>query len=73
VTSATIKSAYVKADLGVQFQDTGRQVRDDIDTDITSLVAAFASASIEETLDYVHADDRDSEEYISEVVAEFEF
>jgi hypothetical protein len=33
------------------------------------LVAAFTSASIEETLDYVHADDRDSEEYISEVVA----
>ena len=42
-------------------------------TDITSLVAGFASASIEETLEYVHVDDRDSEEYISEVVAEFEF
>ena len=70
VTPATIKSAYTKADIGVAFEDSQLRASDDVDTAITSLVASFASASIEETLEYVYVDDRDSEQYISEVVAE---
>jgi hypothetical protein len=73
VTPATIKSAYTKADIGVAFGDSQLRSTDDIDIAISSLVESFTSASIEETLEYVHVDDRDSEEYISEVVAEFEF
>ncbi len=75
VTIATIKSAYTKADIGVGFEDSQLRSSPDVlmDTVTPTLVASFAVASMEETLEYVHVDDRDSEEYISEVACEFEF